>query len=459
MSPRTLALLAGVVVLPIASCGGGGGDDPLVPDAVVAPDAPPDVPMISEVLAEQCGAYTPGSGVRPGDDLHEVVVDDPDAVCNDGTPAVMYVRPSTGGANADRWVFYLQGGSACGTFEDCAVRYCGTQKYTKAKMSSQWTPAVANTDGEGLLDRDGTNPLADANLVLLYYCSSDQWLGRKSDTVLTAADDASLQYRIHFRGRTILEAALAQLLAGPITSDDGAVTMPSLADATAVLWAGTSAGANGAEQSLDWVAARLGANGTVVRGAFDANLPPQPSDLGDADAEAVVTAADRDEQWPRYVAHYDAAVDASCAAAHADDLWRCGQNEHVVLHHVTTPFFVRQDLRDRTIGRRYLVGGATDAQLAAAYRATAVRVPSIAADGEEGDAVTVTPGLYVPNCEQHVGISNDESFEQATVETDGGVDLTFRAALTAWLTGTPIAAVDTHPPTRSTCAEPVDSGE
>lgn len=75
-------MLACVVVLPSVA-GGDDDDDPLVPDAVVAPHAPPDIPMISDALADQCGADTPGPGVRPGDDLHEVVVDDPDAVCND----------------------------------------------------------------------------------------------------------------------------------------------------------------------------------------------------------------------------------------------------------------------------------------------------------------------------------------------------------------------------------------
>lgn len=451
---HSLLLLLGAA----AACGGGNS----APDAAEAEaDAAPAVPLISDALADTCGDYTPGSGVAPGDDLHRVVFDDPDAVCNDGTPAVMFVRPSTGGANATRWVFYLQGGGGCGQFQDCGIRYCGSQKYTKAKMSSRWTPMVANTDDQGLLDRDGVNPYADANLVLMYYCSSDSWMGRKNDTVLTNPDDTTQQYRLHFRGRTIIETALDQLLAGELMSEDGMVTMPSLADATAVLWSGTSAGANGAEQSIDYVTERLSANGTVVRGLFDANLPPLLEDLGDATAQAAFEAYDRDVQWPQiYVDGYDAAVDESCLAAHsADEQWLCGENEHVVLNHITTPFFVRQDLRDRTIGRRYVDNGATDAQLATAYRTTLLRVPDITTNAEEAAAIDFTPGLYVPNCGQHVGVSNDPWFNLGTVETPGGTPLTYRAALGAWLMDTEVYAVDTQPSTLAVCPSPLDSGE
>jgi hypothetical protein len=417
-------------------------------DAPAASDAPPAVPLVSDVLADDCGAYTPASGVGAGDDLHRVTLADPAAMCNDGTRAVMYVRPAAAGGDPTRWVFYLQGGGGCGTARDCAIRYCAAAKYTKAKMSSRWTPMAANTDGQGLLDRDGVNPFADANLVLLYYCSSDQWLGRRSDTVLADAEEPALAFRLHFRGATILDAALDQLLAGPVTSEDGAATVPSLAAATSVLWAGTSAGAHGVEQSLDRVAARLAANGTEVRGVFDANLPPQPSDLGDPAAEAGFTAYARDTQWPIYVSAYDALVDESCLAANPGEAWRCGQNEHVVLHHVTTPFFVRQDLRDRTIGRPFLENGATEDQLAAAYRRTLVRIPPAA-------------GLYVPNCGQHVALTNEEWFTQGTVENNGGsgAALTFRAALAGWLTGVSIRAVDTEPRSLSTCPPPVDSSE
>lgn len=450
-----------VVLIVLAACGevtednpdaGGEADAPAAVDAAPPSDAP-DVPMISEVLAAECGAYVPGSGVGAGNDLHKVTLDDPEAVCNDGTPAVMYVRPSSGGANADSWVFYLQGGSSCGDAQQCAIRYCGLEKYTKAKMSSTWTPMVATTDGNGLLDRDGTNPIAEANLVLMYYCSSDQWMGRKADSVLGPVLQAP-EMRLHFRGHDIIVAALDELLAGPVTSDDGAVTMPSLATADVVLWSGTSAGGNGAEQNLDYVAGRMSA-GTVVHGVFDAQMPPQPADLGDPAATEFFESYDRATYWPRVlVGAWDAFVDTSCLAMHPTDAWRCGQNEHAVLHHITTPFLVRQDLRDAQVGGRYLNAGATTAELAAAYRRTLARVPDIRTTAEERARITRAPGLCAPNCAQHVGLSNDEFYEESTLS-----GYTLRQAILAWYGGMTIDLLDTHPPTLSQCALPLESSE
>ena len=40
-----------------------------------------------------------------------------------------------------------------------------------------------------------------------------------------------------------------------------------------------------------------------------------------------------------------------------------------------------------------------------------------------------------------------------------GAPLTWRGAIIAWLTGTPVAVIDTQPSTQSVCAAPVDNGE
>ncbi|MBK7192260.1 MAG: hypothetical protein IPH80_07260 [Myxococcales bacterium] len=105
-------------------------------DAAPAIDAAPDagnlVPMIDEVLAAQCGAYTPASGVGAGDDLRKVTLTNPDAVCNDGTRAVIYIAPRPA-APTPVAGFYQQGGGGCGTAGSCAIRYCGAQKYTRPR--------------------------------------------------------------------------------------------------------------------------------------------------------------------------------------------------------------------------------------------------------------------------------------------------------------------------------------
>ncbi len=439
---------------------GGVTDDASVdgPDDA-SPDADESVALIDDALAASCGAYTPASGIGSGDDLHKVTLDDPDALCNDGTRAVIYIRASTGGADTSRWVFYQQGGAGCGSYLGCAVRYCGAAKYTKAKMSSRWTPMVANTDDQGLFDRDGVNPFGNSNAVLMYYCSSDSWAGTRSNTILAHPDDPTQRYRLHFRGHTIVKAALNQLLAGPVTSDDGAVTLPALTTANLAVWAGTSAGGAGAEHNLDYVASRLVANGTQVRGVFDAHLPPRSTDVDPAIAATLD--AEAREIWPTVrQGYWGMFVDQSCLAMHAPvDHWLCGDSTHVVMNHITTPFIARQDLRDTSIGGRYLDLGVPLATLATWYRATARAVPDLRSTAEERAAITTTPGIYAPNCQQHVALTNHDFFQVTTVRPPTGPALTWRGAILAWLAGSPVAAIDTQPSTLSECAPPIDSGE
>lgn len=134
-------------------------------------------------------------------DLRKVVINAPNAVCNDGSPAVMYVRSARAGAtepdgsSANRWVIHFEGGGSCESFEDCGARWCGIGFYTAEKMSS--TPARESIGPGGLFRRNSLNPLGDRNQVILNYCSSDEWQGRKSDVVLRSETD-SRAYSLHY---------------------------------------------------------------------------------------------------------------------------------------------------------------------------------------------------------------------------------------------------------------------
>lgn len=415
------------------------------------------VPMIGDALAEACGDYTPGSAEVAGDALWKVTLDDPDALCNDGTTAVMYVRPSSGGAYTNQWLVYLQGGAGCQDLASCVVRYCGTEKYTKAKMSSTWTnPSMGES---ALMERDGTNPFGEANQVVVHYCSSDYWTGTKSDTVLTDEESYPGQaVRLHFRGRDIVRAAIEQLLAGPVTSDDGDVTVPSLADAEVLVFAGSSAGAKGAEHNLDWVAAQV--PGADVVGWFDAYMPPEYDDMGEYGPEA--QAYDEGTRWPEvFQGRYGMWMEESCAAAHSEsEQWLCGNNEHLVLNHVTTPFFLRQDLRDPVIGSRYLDAGVSSAALATVWIETLDRVHEVPSTAEEADFMTKAPGVYAPNCGQHVGLNDDAWFTEAAVQDDDddATWYTHRGAFVSWYLGAPIEVLDTQPSSLSTCPDTTDDG-
>ena len=193
---------------------------------------------------------------------------------------------------------------------------------------------------------------------------------------------------------------------------------------------------------------------------FDANLPPRSSDVAPAVAAELDTKA-QTFVWPVVqTANWGIYTDQSCLAMHAPaDQWMCGDNTHVVMNHVTTPFIARQDLRDPVIGGNYTDLGVPMPTLATWFRATALAVPGIQSTAEERAAITTTPGIYAPNCGQHVALTSKDSFQVTTVTPPVGPPLTWRGAIIAWLGGTPVRAIDTQPATASTCVPPVDNGE
>ena len=114
---------------------------PNIRDTQYCPNTPDGRPRIAP------GKSAPG-------DMRKIVINAPGAVCNDGTPAVMYVRAARSGAtepdgpSANRWAIHLEGGGSCESFEDCGARWCGLGFYTAAKMSS--TPAEKRLFGMDL---------------------------------------------------------------------------------------------------------------------------------------------------------------------------------------------------------------------------------------------------------------------------------------------------------------------
>ena len=120
-------------------------------------------------------------------DLRKSVINAQGAVCNDGTPAAMYVRPAWTGAtepdgpSANRWIIHFSGGSHCTDYEECSTRWCGIGQWEGTLMTTAFEGAFKNL--EGLLGRNSVNRLGDRNLVQLKYCSSDNWQSRKSDVI------------------------------------------------------------------------------------------------------------------------------------------------------------------------------------------------------------------------------------------------------------------------------------
>jgi hypothetical protein len=172
-----------------------------------------------------------------------------------------------GGPSANRWLIHFLGGNSCKDYEECATRWCGIGQWEGTLMTTNFEADFRNTGG--LFNRNGANRIADRNLVLLKYCSSDQWQGRKSNVVLRSETDPAKAYSLHFQGANIVSAIFDTL-------ERGVTGLPKLTDATDVLLSGDSAGANGARAHADRLAARLrAANPNVrVRANFEATFDP-----------------------------------------------------------------------------------------------------------------------------------------------------------------------------------------
>ena len=161
---------------------------------------PPNVSRYLEttcpVVPGQLRVSTPG-----GSDLKLLTLSSPTAVCNDGSPAIAYVRAAADENRRNRWVFHLQGGGGCSNHEECKDRWCGDQGvYDAAKMSSRW--ARTQIGSPGLFKREAGNPPGQWNQVFVYYCTSDNWLGQETIDLVGENGDT---YSLHARGHDILE--------------------------------------------------------------------------------------------------------------------------------------------------------------------------------------------------------------------------------------------------------------
>lgn len=410
--------------------------DMAAPEDMSGADMASQAPMIGDAL--DC---TPrrGSGVTPGADLVKLTLDAPGAVCNDGSPAVMYVRRAATSAGSGRWVFHLQGGGTCDArYEECSARWCDRNE----KMSSAGTPE--GMKASGLMNRSAANRLGDANQVFIYYCSSDNWAGQADDITLSAEGQPSL--RMHSRGHTIVEAALAALERGA-TSDDGSQRLPKLTDAEDALLTGTSAGCGGVTHNADWFASRMAGHGARPWIVCDANFGPSYENLPDGAAEDAYRAA-RALRYQSATA-MNPYLDQSCLAAHPQDPGMCHFTPHVLANHINeAPLFLRMDLADNSILDGYRSVGFELSTLAPATRKGLL--DAAAGIGEEETPRPIS--VYGPACRQHVGLTNDDWFNVATI-TYQAREVTLHDAIVAWMGGEDIAAVDTAPASLSQCAQ------
>jgi hypothetical protein len=280
-------------------------------------------------LGVGCGILRGGNGpgpkpdptpepVDPGDRalLERKEIDQrahPDAVCNDGTTPVFYVRPGTGDG-ARKWLVFLKGGGACGNEQTCTTR---GPAYTSNKPWMR-KPTVGTEEVSGILDPSASaNPdFWSWNHVYVPYCTSDFWIGDRAKGPKT--------FDMHFRGLKVVDAVLDAL------SDEDVVGDNDLGDATDLLLAGSSAGAIGVIQHADRLAPRFA--DIEFRALADAGF--------NADTESV----DMKDPYELWNPH----IDADCLAK-VKDPWECLEG-FVMLETdaVQTNLFVQQSQFDPT---------------------------------------------------------------------------------------------------------------
>lgn len=399
----------------------------------------------------------------PGTPLLKRTLLGPQSRCNDGSPGVMYIRR---GQNADttKWVIHFQGGGSCNGQDACYDRWCSTAPnpavFDKAgKMSSLGTPEAISRGGIFSQAPADSNAFAHYNQAFLYYCSSDTWIGSANRGVpIDPTTGNPVTYEIEFQGEAIVNDAIATLRDGPTYADPipmglfPGLPLPDLDDADEVIFTGSSAGGAGLRHHIDRLREVLVANNidsVYVAAVVDAGLPPvlsHPSivwGMGAAPAGYAALLTLREPVNRDLWGMDKSALDASClkpmfmGAHNAVGIHPqiCNDATYTLLHHITTPFFVRMDLHDplpmsRYVNNMQFLPNNFDFARATARQLTGL--PTLT----RLEPYLRAPGAFGSNCGLHISLSKTRHFLGDGVRQPGGVKGTsFHDLLFNWLYG------------------------
>lgn len=382
------------------------------------------------------------SHIPRGSDLVKVTLTAPEALCNDGSPAVMYVRRSTVGARDalgpvdNKWIIHLQEGGGCFTYEECFARWCGTGYYDASKMSTKWAPPTMAAPG--IFSRTPENQFGGYNHVYVYYCSSDTWTGRKTDAVLSDPADPSRAFRLQFRGNRIVDAVFDALRTG-LRDDRGQDLLPPLDRATHLYFTGSSAGSNGVRHNADRIAALVRARmpNAVFAVISDAGLS------GNSDGVSGLPVGDPNDPYTirqtngfnLQSAAWNPQFDQSCLDNNPTRPWLCSDAVVVAQNHITTPIFNRTDLLDSN--RTKDLDQTLYTSLAEFARATHDEITQFSRMRQlspERAQMTRDPGAYAPNCGVHITLDSSTFFAKHV--TQNGARYSFYETLWNWVANT-----------------------
>ncbi|MBC8067756.1 MAG: hypothetical protein IAG13_05425 [Deltaproteobacteria bacterium] len=394
------------------------------------------VPLCDDGSGDHEWSRNPAAGIAPTCASDEYIR------CIDGTRPTYYLDKARNLANSaditsDTWVFWFQGGGSCsdrdalGAGETCWDDYANPGE-TGEMGSTGNTRRIA---GGGILDPNrAENEFKRSNRVQIKKCTYDRFTGAAE--LLSTPNGDGDDIDLYWHGRRTIAAVLSDLEDGAAYKHGGVdVVLPPLADAEGVLFSGHSGGSGGVIMNGDWMAEEVLAIAPtaevrlLVDERFEPSLENEPGfdggftvpdddDNGDGvidiwDHIAPTTAnpgtlpgggayhrgayrpgggvAAQQDQW-------NVSLDASCELALGAGDARCRNEFHVLANHVTTPFFVRQALRDahQINGGYSFADDPTFRFTEAEYRARVFQQIDSFVEGHHNDSMAATGEAGIP---------------------------------------------------------------
>lgn len=171
------------------------------------------------------------------DELHKFDLSDQKAICNDNSRAVIFIGLQT----TKKWIVFFESGGLCTSKADCNQRYLN--KNSTVLMTSTLLPD--KVIGRDILSSSKSeNPaFFDYNHVLVPYCSSDLWLGSRTNykTNFDFVNDPSVE-NFSFKGQAIFRSVFTEL-----------VQRYNLSVAEDIVVSGSSAGGIGVLNHARWL--------------------------------------------------------------------------------------------------------------------------------------------------------------------------------------------------------------
>jgi hypothetical protein len=258
-------------------------------------------------------------------ELH--ILQDPSALCLDGTPGAFYFAR---GASASKWMVWHEGKAWCLSEEDCVKRANATDG-RGGWSASGWPskpgclpPTIPFAGKPEIEDTAQLSPMSksnptfhDFNMVFVKTCDGGSWSGNQPRVSPGG---------LYYRGASILKATI-----------DALVEM-GIENATEIVIGGGSAGALGVYRHVNYYVERLNPVGLKRVVA----LP----DCGFFQDLGFQNKYYQGMSWMKSEDGMAAIVDPYCAARHSQDLVKCLFAEHVAPF-IKVPIFALQAMYDK----------------------------------------------------------------------------------------------------------------